>query len=83
MSITRKEASMIKATINKNMTKRNAFEMAGGHKIAGGKCQESPVVHGIVLNRYTTLLGSGTCDEWTLNRTNNNVFSFSKEKEVA
>ena len=81
MSIIRKEPSMIKATIS-NSTKRNAFAKAGGHRIARGTCQESPIVRGIVLKNYK-LLGSGTCTEMQLNQTKDNVFLFQKEKEVA
>ena len=71
MSIIRKEPSMIKATIS-NSTKRNAFAKAGGHRIARGTCQESPIVRGIVLKNYK-LLGSGTCTEMQLNQTKDNV----------
>lgn len=81
MSIIRKEQSMIKATIS-NTTKRNAFAKAGGRRIARGTCQESPIVRGSIVLKNYKLLGSGTCTEMQLNP-KNNVFLFSKEKEVA
>lgn len=72
---------MIKATI-RNQTKRNAFAKANGHKIAGAICQSRPIVNGIVLDRYK-VIGSGTCSEMSIEQKRNNVFLFTKQKEVA
>lgn len=81
MSITRKETSMIKATIS-NETKREAFAKAGGKKIAGGFCSTQTAVRGLVLNNYK-VIASGTCYEQKNSLNLNNVIAFKKQREVA
>lgn len=82
MSITRKEQSMIKATISNN-TKRNAFAKLGAKKIAGGTCVSKPSIRGLTLDNYK-LIGSGTYSlQNNKKQTFDNVIIFNKPKEVA
>lgn len=82
MSITRKEQSMIKATIS-NETKRNAFAKLKAKKIAGGFCASKQNIRGLTLDKYKHLGGGTLSLQNNKNQTLENVIIFTKPKEVA
>ncbi len=82
MSIIRKEINMIKATINKDETLRNAFAKNNAKKIGGALCETKPALRGIVLQGYK-VLATNVCVDKEIKHDLNNVIMFKKQKEVA